>query len=143
MADRIKGQEVSIAILLDGTLQTEIDTVQSAEIEFELELMEEGYLGETSDRVDSVFKLMRIALTGHVSNSTYLDLANAIVLRAQNRAGAATRIDIVGTFAFPDGSLRSLIIPDVYFEAIPINIGGRAEFIEFNLNGKARGYRII
>lgn len=143
MADRIKGQEVSLAILLDGTLQTEIDTIKSAEIEFELELMEEGYLGETSDRVDSIFKLMRVNLEADISTDTYFDLANAIVLRAQNRAGAATRIDLAGTFAFPNGALKTIIIPDVYFDPIPINIGARNEFIGFTLSGKARGFKLV
>lgn len=143
MADRLKGQDVSLAIMQDGTLESEIDTIQSAEIEFELELLEEGYLGETSDRVDSVFKTMRIEVKGHVSSTAYLDLANGIVLRAQRRAGAAVRIDIVGTFVFPDGGIRSIIIPDVHFEAIPLSIGGREEFVDFTLSGKARGYVFV
>lgn len=142
-AQRIKGQEVSIAITVDGALQTQINTVQSAEIEFELDLLEEGYLGETSDRVDSVFKLIRVNLEGHANNQAYLELADAIAARAQNRAGGVTQIDIIGSFAFPNGDFPSVVVPDVYFEGIPFDIGGRGEFVSFTLSGKASDYKII
>jgi hypothetical protein len=141
--DRLKGQECAISITVGGALQTYIDTVQSAEIEFELDLLEEGYLGETSDRVDSVFKLMRVSLTCHLSQGDYLQLADAIVARAQRRAGGAPQIDLIGTFAFPNGDLPSILVPDIYFESIPLNIGGRDEFVEMTLSGKARGYQLL
>jgi len=142
-AQRIKGQEVSIAITVDGALQTQIDTIQSAEIEFELDLLEEGYLGETSDRVDSVFKLIRVQLTGHANSQAYIELADAIAARAQRRSGGLVRIDIVGSFAFPNGDFPSIVIPDVYFEGIPFTVGNRDEFVEFQLSGKASDYAII
>jgi len=142
-AQRIKGQEVSIAITVDGALQTQIDTVQSAEIEFELDLMEEGYLGETSDRVDSVFKLIRVNVQGHTNSQSYLELADAIAGRAQNRAGGISQIDIIGSFAFPNGEFPSIVITDVFFEGIPFDIGGRDEFVGFTLSGKASDYKII
>lgn len=140
---RIKGQEVSIAITVDGALQTQIDTIQSAEIEFELDLLEEGYLGETSDRVDSVFKLIRIQITGHTNSQAYIELADAIAARAQRRAGGLVRVDLVGSFAFPNGDFPSIVIPDVFFEGIPFNIGARDEFVEFTLSGKASDYALI
>ena len=143
MSDRIKGQEVAMSLTIDGALQATIDTIQSAELEFEMDLLEEGYLGETSDRVDSVFKLMKVSVEGHVSNIAYLELADAIVRKAQRRAGAAIKIDVIGTFRFPDDSVRSLLVPDVSFEGIPVGIGGRGEFVSFKLSGKARGYELI
>jgi hypothetical protein len=142
-AQRVKGQEVSIAITVDGALQTQIDTIQNAEIEFEQELLEEGYLGETSDRVDSVFKLIRINITGHINSAAYIELADAIVARSRNRAGGVVRIDVIGSFAFPNGDLPSIVIPDVYFENLPLNIGSRSEFVEFTLSGKASDYTIV
>lgn len=142
-AQRIKGQEVSLTITVDGALQTQIDTIQNAEVEFEQDLIEEGYLGETSDRVDSVFKLMRVQVVGHANSQAYLELADSIARRSQRRAGGLVRVDIIGSFAFPNGDFPSLIIPDVFFEGIPFNIGGRDEYVEFTLSGKASNYKII
>jgi hypothetical protein len=139
----IKGQEVSISITVGGALQTQIDSVQSAEIEWELDLLEEGYLGEFSDRVDNVFKLMRVSLTVHLTSEDYLALADAIVARAQRRAGGAPQIDVIGTFRFPNGDIPTLLIPDVSFESIPLNIGGRDEYVEQTLSGKASSYQLL
>lgn len=143
VAQRILGQRVSVSVLLDGALQVQIDTIQSAEIEMEQDLIEEGYLGEVADRVDSVFKLVRVRLSGHANSKAYLDLADAIVKRSQSRAGGAVQIDVVGSFAFPNGDFPTIVIPNIYFEALPFTIGGRDEHVTFELNGKASGYSII
>ena len=143
VAQRIKGQEVSLVILADDQPQTTIDTIQSAELEWEIELLEEGYLGETSNRVDSVYNVIRVMVEGHINNQSYLELADAIASRARNRVGGATRIDIVGSFAFPNGQFPSVVVSDVYFENIPFNIGARNEFVSFTLTGKASDYTII
>jgi len=143
VAQRLKGQEVTLSIILDGAVQTTIDTIQSSEIEWEIELLEEGYLGETSNRVDSVFNLIRVMVEGHTNSQSYLELADAIASRARNRTGGALRIDIVGTFAFPNGQLPSVVIHDVFFENIPFNIGARNEFVSFSLTGKASDYKLI
>ncbi len=142
-AQRIKGQQVALAIIVDNALQTNIDTIQTAELEFEIDLMEEGYLGETSDRVDSVYKLTRVNVTGHTNSKAYVDLAVAIVNRARNRAGGAVRISIAGTFVYPNGDLQSLVLPDVFFESIPLSIGGRDEFVEFTLSGKSSDFKVV
>lgn len=140
---RVKGQEVAIAIQVDGVLNTQIDTIQSCEIEFELELLEEGYLGETFNRVDSVYNTCRVKMTGHCNSQAYFELAEAIVARAQHRTGGAVRIDVVGSFAFPNGDFPTIAIPDVHFQGIPFTLGGRGEFVEFTLEGKASGYTLL
>lgn len=140
---RVKGQETKVLIKVDGVLQTQIDTIQSCEIEFEQTLLEEGYLGEVADRVDSVFNLMRLAITGHCTSAAYLQLFDAIVARSQNRAGGVSRIDVVTSFAFANGDFPSIALLDCYFEGLPFNSGGRAEFVSFDLNGKCSQYKLI
>ena len=142
-AQRIKGQEITVAIIQDGSLQTQINTIQSSEFDWEIELLEEGYLGETSNRVDSVLNLIRFQLVGHCNNQDYLLLADAIASRARRRVGGVVRIDITGTFQFPDGSTPVVVIPDAYFENIPFTVGNRNEFLEFTLSGKASDYKIL
>ena len=142
-AQRIKGQEIAVAIIVDGALQTQINTIQSSEFDWEIELLEEGYLGETSNRVDSVFNLIRFNLTGHCNNEDYFLLADSIASRARRRVGGAVQIDITGTFQFPNGQTPLLVIPDCYFENIPFSVGNRNEFLEFTLSGKASDYKIL
>jgi hypothetical protein len=140
--NRILGQECAIIILQDGDILAKIDTISSAEIEFEMELIEEGYLGEKSNRVDSVFNTMRVKIEGRCNSQAYITLADSIVARAQRRDGAPIRIDIVGSFRFDNGDFPSICIPDVHFQGIPFNIGARNEHVSFSLEGKASGYVI-
>lgn len=142
-AGRIRGQEITISILVDGVLQTRIDSIQSCDLEFEMNLMQEGYLGETFDRVDSVYNVISIKLSGHMNSQAYLELCDAIVARAQNRAGAAIQFDIVGSFRFANGDFPSIAIPDVHFDTMPLQIGGRGEHVTFSLDGKASSYQVI
>jgi len=140
---RIKGQEVSISIIQDGSLLTRIETIQSATIEFVLDQLEEGYLGEVSNRYDAIFNGVKVEVEGHLTNQQAIELAEAIVARAQRRAGGAVRLDVAGSFAFPNGDFPTIAIADVYFESVPFEIGGRDEYVSFSLTGMASDYRIL
>jgi hypothetical protein len=135
-SQRAKGQDVVLSVLVDGALQVRIDTIQSAQLEYEMDILEEGYLGESSDRPDSIYKLTRVSLKGHCNSQAYFELADAIVNKARRRAGSPVRIDVVGTFYFPNGDAPTLILPDVHFGSIPLDIGGRDAYVEFSLEGK-------
>ena len=143
MSQRIKGQEVIISIIVDGELQTRIDSIQDASIEFDLEILNEGYLGETADRYDEIFNGVSFECSYHLSNQQALILAQAIANKAQRRAGGAVRIDVAGTFAFPNGDFPSLLLPDLSFGAIPFDVGGRGEYVKGSLTGKGSGFKIV
>lgn len=140
---RIRGQETIITILRDGDLQARIDSISDSEISFDLEIQEEGYLGETSNRFDTIFNGMTLRLTGHLTNRQFIDLSNAIVEKAQRRAGASVRFDIATTLVFPGGDLVNIGVPDVQFGAIPLTTGGREEYVNWTLEGKASEFEIF
>lgn len=110
---------------------------------FLLDLKDEGYIGEKTQRYDSVFMGISIEVVGHLTSQEILLLTEAVVARAQRREGAATRVDIAGTFLFENGDTPSLVIPDVFFEGIPLSVGARDEYVEYTLSGKASGYELI
>ncbi len=140
---RIKGQETIVTILSDGDLQARIDSIRDAEVTFDLEILEEGYLGETANRFDAIFNGLTVRLTGHLTNKQFIDLTQAIVGRAQRRAGGAGRIDIATTLVFPGGDLVNIGIPDVQFGGIPISTGGRQEYTEWTLEAKASEFEVF
>lgn len=140
---RIKGQSTVISVLLDGSLQAKIDTIKSCEITYELETTESDYLGETVTRYDTLFKGMSIKIEGDMTSRQVIDVTDSIVKRAQNRVGGAVRIDIATTFLFPNGDIVTINIPDVQFDSIPINTGGRKEYVSFTWTGKAGEYDLL
>lgn len=140
---RIKGQETVVTVMLDGQLQARVDSITDAEVTFELEILEEGYLGETANRYDSIFNGMTIRAVGHLTNTQLITLAEAIVSRAQRRAGGAVRIDMALSLVFPGGDLITIAIPDVQFQSIPVSDGGREEYVQWTLEAKASEFELI
>ena len=72
MAQRIKGQEVETLIVVDGAPRDTITDIRSFEFAFQTEIMSEGYLGETTERKDSIFKGIRGRLELHFETSPQL-----------------------------------------------------------------------
>jgi hypothetical protein len=142
MSQRVKGQETTLLVIIDGELRQRIDTIQNFDMEFELDLLEEGYIGEVANRFDSIFNGCKVEFTGHMTSREALDVADVIVGRAQRRTGGATRIDITVTLKFDNGDLPSVLFSDVFFETVPFNTGGRDEYVEFTLSGKCSNYQI-
>lgn len=142
-ANRIKGQSAYLVILRDGDPQLRIDSIQSLEVEFMMELLEEGYLGETSNRFDSLYNGMRIKIEGHTNSEAYLELMQAIKEKAQRRAGSTIRIDIVASFAFENGDFPTLALQDVHFDSMPLSLDSRQAFQSFSLEGKCSEFTRI
>lgn len=140
---RVKGQEAYVVIMRDGDPQITIDSVSSLEVEFMMEILEEGYLGETSNRFDSIYNGMRVKIEGHCNSEAYLELAQAIKEKAQYRAGSTVRIDVVASYAFQNGDFPSLVLQDVHFDAIPFSIDSRQSFQSFSLEGKCSEFTKI
>lgn len=143
MLQRIKGQETIITILVDGELQARIDSIKDSEVSFDLEILEEGYLGETANRFDSIFNGMTVRLTGHMTNRAFVQFVEAVVAKAQRRAGGAVRIDVATTLVFPGGDLVNIGVPDCSFGPAPLTTGGRSEYGEWTLEAKASEFEIF
>ncbi len=134
---RIKGQQAFMTIMRDGDPQLSIDSIQSLEVEFMMELLEEGYLGETANRFDSLYNGMRVKVEGHCNSEAYMELMIAIKEKAQRRAGSTIRIDITASYAFENGDFPTLVLQDVHFDSMPLTIDSRQAFQSFSLEGKA------
>jgi len=140
---RVKGQETILTIIKDGELQARIDSISDTETTFMLESLEEDYLGETASRYDSIFKGMRIRISGHMTNKQVIDFADTVVARAQRRAGGANRIDMATTFIFPGGDLITVNLPDLHFAEVPLNTGSRSDYVQFTLEGMTSEYELL
>jgi len=140
---RVKGQETILTIIKDGELQARIDSISDTETTFMLESLEEEYLGETSARYDAIFKGMRIRISGHMTNRQVIDFADTVVAKAQRRAGGANRIDMATTFIFPNGDLVTVNLPDLNFAEVPVNTGGRSDYVQFQLEAMTGDYELL
>lgn len=141
-APRIKGQETSIDVIVDNVVKQNLVDIKSLETEDQLEIIKEGYLGETTDRRDMVYRGFSGRLEAHIENRQYLDFRQAMVDKARRRTPGA-RVNIRTTLAFPGGPRVRIVLKDVSFGPMPLNIGGRAEYVTVSLTFEGEGTQII
>lgn len=143
MADqRIKGQEVEVLIVANGTVQDTITDVRSFEIGLKLDVLQEGYLGEKTDRYDEIFRGVRGRMELHFENSDIFDLFKTIVDRAKRRTPGA-QINIKASFAFPNGERPRVILKDVFFGEIPMSFGSRSDYGAVTLDFQGSDYSVL
>jgi hypothetical protein len=139
---RIKGQEVSIMLTVDGSELKTITEVQNFEVVRELESTEEGYLGETANRYDEFYKGYSGKLDVHTADPAVFDLMQAVQDRAQRRT-PGTVINIRATLNYPSGEKRTVMMLDAFFDSIPLNFGSRGDYGSVSLNFKGADVRAL
>lgn len=142
MAQRIKGQEVEVRLIVNNALRDQITDVRSFEVAIQLEVLSEGYLGETTNRRDDVHTGVRGRIELHFENDDILTLAQEITDRARRRTPGTT-ITIKATLAFPAGVRRQVLIENVFFGEIPFSAGSRTDYVSTTLDFEAERLRFL
>ena len=141
-SQRIKGQEVEVLLIVDGTVQDTITDVRSFEVAAKLETKEEGYLGEKTNRYDEIYNGVRGRLELHVENKDVFTLLQSIIDRAKRRT-PGTQINIKATLNFPNGDRPRVLVANAFFGEIPINFGSRGDYGTVGLDFQAEDIRVI
>lgn len=143
MAQRIKGQEVEMIFVEANTPLTGIANVRSFEMEGMLEILTEGYLGETTDRRDSVYKGFSGRVELHFENRDVIDFARRLIDKARRRTAGA-RVNMKVTLVFPEGGGRvRLLLKNLEFGAIPIGFGSRSDYGTISLAFEGEDFNVI
>lgn len=143
MAQRIKGQEVQVIFVENNSPLTNIVDARSVEMEAQLEIMSEGYLGETTNRRDSVYRGFSGRVELHFENRDVIDLVRRLIDKARRRT-AGTRINMQMTMVFPDGGDRvRVLLKNLEFGAIPLGFGSRSEYGTITLPFEGEDYAVI
>lgn len=142
MAERIKGQEVVARFIKGGQVIEEITDIQDIEIEFQMDLLSEGYLGETTDRKDDVFRGVRGRFTIHTEDAKVLNFINDVVERAR-RKQPMFQVDLMAVFQYPSGQAPKILLPDCRFSAIPFGFASRTAYGTLSYEFETAEYKII
>ena len=141
-AQRILGQQVSLIIIQDSAPLQELDCIRSFSFTYELEMKDEGYLGETTNRKDSVFKGVKLDLEMHSTNGKTFDVIQAMIDKARRRT-PGTVINIKAALVWPNGDVVRVTFPDVAFGDFPVNIGSRTDYVTFKMDGACSEARVV
>lgn len=129
---RVRGQEVSVQVVQNGKIVAELTDVKSFDVEFQLDVMKEGYLGEFTDRRDDMFKGISGKIEFHIENNAPFDFINAVVQRSQSRV-KGTQFNVQSTINLPNGQVKRLLVNDIFFSSIPVNVSGRSDYVVYSL----------
>lgn len=141
-SQRILGQNASVILVQDGAPLTEVSCIKSFSFTFELEMKDEGYLGETTNRKDSVFKGVKLDLEMHSTSSKTFEVIQAMIDKARRRT-PGTVINIKASLVWPNGDVVRVTFPDVAFGDFPVNVGSRTDYITFKMDGACSEARIV
>jgi hypothetical protein len=129
---RVRGQEVSVQVVQNGKIVAELNDVKSFDVEFQMDVMKEGYLGEFTDRRDDMFKGISGKIEFHIENNAPFDFINAIVQRSQSRV-KGTQFNVQSTINLPNGQVKRLLVNDIFFSNVPVNVSGRSDYVTYSL----------
>jgi len=142
MAQRIKGQEVELLVVVNGVPQTNLTDIRSFDVTPSFEIKEEEYLGETSKRFDEIFNGVSFSMELHFEDTGILDFMQTIKDRAQQRLPGTT-INVKATLNFPNGQRPRIILKDCYFGDTPIGFGSRGDYGTFKIDGKCTDIQVL
>jgi len=129
---RVRGQEVSVQVVQNGRIVAELTDVKSFDVEFQMDVMKEGYLGEFTDRRDDMFKGISGKIEFHIENNAPFDFINAIVQRSQSRV-KGTQFNVQSSINLPNGQVKRLLVNDIFFSNVPVNVSGRSDYVTYSL----------
>lgn len=142
MTQRIKGQEVEFVTVVNGQPQSNLTLARSIEFAWKTDILQEGYLGETTDRYDSVFRGIRGRVEFHFNNFSPFSLVQQLVDKARRRE-AGTRVNLKSTLSFPSGVRARVLFRDVEFGELPFNFGSRSDYGTFQIEWGASDGQVL
>ena len=142
MAARIKGQEVSVVFVSSKGTEESVADVQSMDFQFDRDILSEGYLGQTTEQKDDIFKGVSGKIEFHVRSAGVLDLTQRINEKTKRRA-PGEMFQVVATFAYPDGTRQRIVIPNTVFGTIPVSAGSRDDFVSVSYDFASEDARIL
>lgn len=140
---RLKGQECFVNIVQDGAVTDVFRAVASFSFTDQLEVLDDGFIGETTNRKDSVYNGTDFSMEAQFQDESELVLREALINRARRQAGAVTRVDIAFTYVYPTGAARQITLLDCEFGNIEFSTGGRAEMVTGSFEGSCPETQVV
>lgn len=129
-------------LIVDGVVQETITDVRSFEVAAKLEIKEEGYLGEATNRYDEIFNGVRGRMELHLDNKDIFDFLTSVIDRAKRRE-AGTQVNVKATLNFPNGDRPRVMINNAFFGEVPLNFASRGDYGTVGLEFQAEDLSVL
>lgn len=141
---RIRGQEVTIRVTVDGQPQQGTwAKVKDFTVTPRTELVEEEYLGEQHTDLDKQHNGFDIAFSVDMQDRSLIDFLTQEISGEENQ-DALRSVTINVLYAFRDGANP---VGETYFDAVlkvaDQSFGGRQEYVSYSIEGKAKRRAVL
>lgn len=131
---KLKGQDATIKLIIDGSVEVEADSFVSLEITTDGELIEDDYLGEVTKDYDHVFNGYKVNMTGHMRRKTWFEFDKKLSLAQKYQAGGLSQVDMMVILRFPEtGEFTQMTFNNLKAGPRQVNFGGRTDRAEFSV----------
>ncbi len=140
-SQRIKGQEVSVLITRDTVLEDTLTAIKDFEIDTQLEVKSQGYLGEKTNRKDMIYNGGKFSFTLHLHKQDYFNFWKSAVAKAK-RETPDVIFNITAVMSFPNGDTPTVLLPDVVFGPMPLKAGSRGDYVDVKIEGECEDIQV-
>lgn len=140
---RIRGSEVEVRITRANRVVASVSAIRNFNFSVKVEPLADEYLGEKTERQDSVYKGVSGDFEFVPEGGDSFDLIDYMVLRAKRDPSVAEdSINIAVRLAFADGTKR-VIIADATLSAPSLGVSGRSAYVTQKVSFAAADYKPI
>lgn len=131
-APRLRGQEVQLLVLDGANRVEEIKAIGSYDVSSQLEIQQDGFIGETTDEYDFIYSGEKGSFKFQIHNAKWTKFRERIVAKAR-RIQPTLTFNIVRIQLFADGSSVTSTYVNVAFGEFAESGGSRKDFVSLNL----------
>lgn len=141
---RIKGQEMTVRLARGSIVEQSLTAIADLTVQLDLATLDQGYLGEKTNRKDDIFNGVSGSLTLHPEGQEAFEFADFLVRRAQrDPVTIGVEVNLTARYTFPNGDTPLVLVKDLKFAALPIASPSRDAYISMALSYVAASARFI
>lgn len=143
---RARGQETTLHLVRGNKLEDAITAIRNSSNQLEFKTIAEGYLGEVTNRHDDIFDGTSGSFEAVPEGREIFVLVDFLMQRSERKLStplSQNRVNKMEKFVFPNGDQPKILIPDMKFDPIGINIPARDQYVAVPLSWKADTAKIV
>lgn len=139
---RLKGQEVSIRVIDNGRVVSQLTAISSFNDNIQLETQKSEFLGESRARFDEIADGFSGDFEYHTFKSTHDELADHILAKADRRQPDLV-FNVVTTEFYPNGDTAIYTYLDVAWGPIGKSVTSRKEYVKIRMQFECSERKVL
>lgn len=131
-----------MVFVLDGEPLATISDFKNADFELMMRRLEEEYLGQTAKQYDDILDGMKVTCEVHIEDQQIFRFLQGMIDRSSRR-NTSLKINLNATINMPNGDRPKIYCNNLFFNAVPISVPGRSDYVALKLDGACSSPRFV